>query len=46
MDTNENTLTKAPEQIIELGVASIQTMGSGMKLDEVIGRSGDVGISE
>ena len=46
MNTNENIRTNTPEDVIELGVASVETKGTGAPLNEVIGRFGEVGISE
>jgi hypothetical protein len=46
MNTNENIRTIAPEEIVELGVASTETKGSGVTIDEPQGHAGGGGISE
>lgn len=46
MNANENTRTNAPEDVIELGLASIETKGSPLPGNEGQGRAGEVGISE
>lgn len=46
MNTNENIRTDTSEDVIELGVASIETQG-GPKIGETMGSGPDVtGISE
>ena len=45
MDTNENTRNDMPEEVIVLGVASIETQG-GPGNEEAIGGTDTVGISE
>jgi hypothetical protein len=46
MKTNENIRTNAQDDVIELGVASVETQGSGAPLNETIGRQHELGISE
>jgi hypothetical protein len=46
MDTNESIRTNAPEEIIELGVASIETKGTLPPGNESMGRKVDLGITE
>lgn len=46
MNTNENSRNNASEDIVELGVASVETKGSGVPLNETIGRQNELGISE
>ncbi|PZP61099.1 MAG: hypothetical protein DI597_10475 [Pseudoxanthomonas spadix] len=36
----------APADIIELGVASVETRGAGMTTNEIVGHRQDVGISD
>lgn len=45
MNTNENIRTNAPEEIIELGIASVETQGGGA-IGEVNGDSLGSDISE
>jgi len=45
MDTNENTRNNASEDVIVLGVASIETQG-GPLIDEPIGGLSGTGISQ
>lgn len=46
MNTNENTRTNAPDDIIVLGVASVETKGGGMPGGEELGENVLPGISE
>jgi hypothetical protein len=46
MNTNENIRNNASEDVIVLGVASVETQGSGVPLNETIGRQNELGISE
>jgi len=48
MNTNENTRTnlKEQEEIIELGVASVETKGGVFKTGEAMGLTIGAGISE
>jgi hypothetical protein len=45
MNTNENIRTNAPEDVIVLGVASVETQG-GPLMNEVIGGFTATGISQ
>lgn len=45
MDTNENTRNDTSEEVIVLGVASIETQGLG-KMGELTGGIAGLGISE
>lgn len=46
MDTNENTRNNASEDVIVLGVASIETQGNPTDLGELHGSIPTLGISE
>ena len=46
MNTNENIRTNLQEDVIELGVASVETKGIGEPVDEMFGRLTKAGISE
>lgn len=46
MDTNEKASSNASEEIIELGVASIETKGTLPPGNEGMGRIADLGITE
>jgi len=46
MDTNENIRTNVPEEVIELGVASVETKGGVFKTGEAMGLTIGAGISE
>jgi len=46
MNTNEKIRTNAPEDVIELGVASVETQGGGFIATEVLGDLPGAGISE
>ncbi|RZZ81613.1 benenodin family lasso peptide [Pseudoxanthomonas winnipegensis] len=46
MDTNEKARDTASTDIIELGVASVETKGAGMTTNEIVGHRQDVGISD
>ena len=46
MDTNETTRNDTSEEIIELGVASVETQGIGEPVDEMFGRLTEAGISQ
>lgn len=45
MDTNQNTRTEASEDVIVLGVASVETRGTGA-MNEPVGGQPRPGISE
>ena len=45
MNTNENICNETPEDVIELGVASVETQG-GPLMNEVIGGFTTSGISQ
>ena len=46
MDTNENIRTNAPEEVIELGVVSVETRGGVFDPGEAMGLTIGAGISE
>ncbi|GAB2552056.1 benenodin family lasso peptide [Rhodanobacter koreensis] len=46
MNTNENIRNDTSEDVIELGLASVETKGTGATVNEPFGHSGEVGISE
>lgn len=46
MNTNENIRTNAQDDVIELGVASVETQGIGEPVDEMFGRLTEAGISQ
>jgi len=46
MNTNENDRNEALDDVIELGVASVETKGTILPGDEMFGRVAGVGISE
>ncbi|HEV2538306.1 MAG TPA: benenodin family lasso peptide [Frateuria sp.] len=47
MNTNDNAnRINAQEDVIELGVASVETKGIGAPVNETFGRLGELGISE
>lgn len=46
MDSNENIRSNTPENVIVLGVASIETQGGGSPAVEMLGEQPGVGISE
>lgn len=46
MNTNEDIRTNPQEDIIELGVASIETQGGGVIATEILGEQPAAGISE
>ncbi len=46
MDTNQKASDNSSEWIVELGAASVETQGSGMTTNELIGHQQAVGISE
>jgi len=46
MDTSENIRNDTSEDVIELGLASIETKGTILPGDEMFGRVAGVGISE
>ncbi|NMW22859.1 benenodin family lasso peptide [Rhodanobacter denitrificans] len=46
MNTNENMRNDMPEDVIELGTASVETKGSGVTIDEPQGHTGGGGISQ
>lgn len=45
MNTNENIRTNQ-DDVIELGVASVETQGIGEPVDEMFGRLTEAGISQ
>ena len=45
MNTNEN-IRKQQDDVIELGVASVETKGIGEPVDEMFGRLTEAGISQ
>lgn len=46
MNTNEDIHNETPDDVIELGVASIETQGGGVIATEVLGEQPALGISE
>jgi hypothetical protein len=46
MNTNENIRNNASEDVIELGVASVETQGGGVPAIELLGEQPGAGISE
>lgn len=46
MNTNESTRTNAQEEVIELGVASVETKGGVFDPGEAMGLTIGAGISE
>ncbi|HEY8586948.1 MAG TPA: benenodin family lasso peptide [Rhodanobacter sp.] len=46
MNTNENILNDTPEEVIELGVASVDTKGGVFEPGEAMGLTIGAGISE
>lgn len=46
MNTNENIRNDTPEDVIELGVASVETKGTGQTYNEFLGHPSELGISE
>jgi len=44
MDTNENIRNDTPEDVIELGIASLETQGADTGF-EAVGKIPDMGIS-
>jgi hypothetical protein len=46
MNTNENIRNNAPEDVIELGVASVETKGGVFNPGEAMGLTIGAGISE
>jgi hypothetical protein len=46
MNTNENIRNDASDEVIELGIASTVTKGSGVTIDEPLGHTEENGISE
>ncbi|AND68959.1 hypothetical protein ATSB10_15050 [Dyella thiooxydans] len=45
MNTNEN-IREQQDDVIELGVASVETQGIGEPVDEMFGRLTEAGISQ
>lgn len=46
MNTNEKTAANTPDEIIELGLVSTETKGTGELINEMFGHFGEIGISE
>ncbi|WP_156170253.1 benenodin family lasso peptide [Luteimonas sp. FCS-9] len=46
MNTNDNTRTEVQDDVIELGVASVETQGGAFDPGEVMGLNITPGISE
>jgi hypothetical protein len=46
MNTNDKIRTNPQDDVIELGVASVETKGTGAPVNEPFGKLGEIGISE